>query len=69
MQRPHPRESIEDWEIPHDEILMCHRIGSGSFGTVYKAHWHGQCSLSTKCVRSLITLSINQLMPINQLIN
>lgn len=36
-----PRESIEDWEIPADEILVGTRIGSGSFGTVYKAHWHG----------------------------
>ncbi|KZC11492.1 Serine/threonine-protein kinase A-Raf [Dufourea novaeangliae] len=36
-----PRESIEDWEIPADEILIGARIGSGSFGTVYKAHWHG----------------------------
>ena len=36
-----PRESIEDWEIPADEILFAARIGSGSFGTVYKAHWHG----------------------------
>ncbi|XP_043253990.1 raf homolog serine/threonine-protein kinase Raf [Colletes gigas] len=36
-----PRESIEDWEIPADEILIGLRIGSGSFGTVYKAHWHG----------------------------
>ncbi|XP_076232010.1 serine/threonine kinase raf oncogene isoform X2 [Calliopsis andreniformis] len=36
-----PRESIEDWEIPADELLIGARIGSGSFGTVHKAHWHG----------------------------
>ncbi|CAH1997403.1 unnamed protein product [Acanthoscelides obtectus] len=36
-----PRESIEDWEIRSDEILVGSRVGSGSFGTVYKAHWHG----------------------------
>ncbi|KAG1668343.1 Serine/threonine-protein kinase B-raf [Nymphon striatum] len=36
-----PRESIEDWEIPDDEILTGPRIGSGSFGTVYRGHWHG----------------------------
>lgn len=42
-----PRESIEDWEIPADEILVGPRVGSGSFGTVYKAHWHGQVAVKT----------------------
>ncbi|XP_034952103.1 raf homolog serine/threonine-protein kinase Raf [Chelonus insularis] len=42
-----PRESIEDWEIPADEILVGMRIGSGSFGTVYKAHWHGPVAVKT----------------------
>uniref|UniRef100_T1JJ02 non-specific serine/threonine protein kinase n=1 Tax=Strigamia maritima TaxID=126957 RepID=T1JJ02_STRMM len=37
-----PRESIDDWEIPMNEILIGPRIGSGSFGTVYKGHWHGK---------------------------
>ena len=32
---------MEDWEIPQDEILVGNRIGSGSFGTVYRGHWHG----------------------------
>lgn len=27
--------------IQAEEILMGSRIGSGSFGTVYRAHWHG----------------------------
>ncbi|XP_071082636.1 serine/threonine-protein kinase A-Raf-like isoform X1 [Haliotis cracherodii] len=35
------RDSNEDWEIPNDEIVYDQRIGSGSFGTVYKGHWHG----------------------------
>ena len=39
------RESIEDWEIPADEILTGKRIGSGSFGTVYQGHWHGPVAL------------------------
>ncbi|XP_023242081.1 serine/threonine-protein kinase B-raf-like [Centruroides sculpturatus] len=39
------RESIEDWEIPEDEIQTGHRIGAGSFGTVYKGHWHGPVAL------------------------
>lgn len=42
-----PRESIEDWEIPANEILVGARIGSGSFGTVYKAHWHGPIAVKT----------------------
>ncbi|KAJ8681446.1 hypothetical protein QAD02_017233 [Eretmocerus hayati] len=42
-----PRESIEDWEIPATEILVGARIGSGSFGTVYKAHWHGPVAVKT----------------------
>ncbi|EEC15325.1 hypothetical protein IscW_ISCW011622 [Ixodes scapularis] len=39
------RESIEDWEILPDEILTGPRIGSGSFGTVYRGHWHGHVAL------------------------
>ncbi|KAK2576737.1 hypothetical protein KPH14_005389 [Odynerus spinipes] len=46
-----PRESIEDWEIPADEILIGARIGSGSFGTVYKAHWHGPVAIKTLNVK------------------
>lgn len=42
-----PQESIEDWEIPTHEVLMGSRIGSGSFGTVYKAHWHGPVAIKT----------------------
>lgn len=46
-----PRESIEDWEIPADEILVGIRIGSGSFGTVYKGHWHGPVAVKTLNVK------------------
>lgn len=35
------RDSNEDWEIPNTEIMYDRQIGSGSFGTVFKAHWHG----------------------------
>ncbi|XP_060586752.1 serine/threonine-protein kinase A-Raf-like isoform X5 [Ruditapes philippinarum] len=35
------RDSNEDWEIPNEEIIFGPRIGSGSFGTVFKGHWHG----------------------------
>ncbi|KAG5899621.1 hypothetical protein JTB14_037279 [Gonioctena quinquepunctata] len=46
-----PRESIEDWEIPADEILVGARVGAGSFGTVYKAHWHGPVAVKTLNVK------------------
>jgi B-Raf proto-oncogene serine/threonine-protein kinase len=39
------KESIEDWEIPLKEILTGPRIGSGSFGTVYRGHWHGPVAI------------------------
>lgn len=39
------RESIEDWEIMAEQILTGPRIGSGSFGTVYRGHWHGPVAL------------------------
>ncbi|RUS75032.1 hypothetical protein EGW08_017213 [Elysia chlorotica] len=35
------RDSNEDWEIPFKEIMYDKQIGSGSFGIVFKAHWHG----------------------------
>ena len=36
---------IEDWEIPEEDIIWGERIGSGSFGTVYKGYWHGPVAL------------------------
>ena len=41
LDKSRVRESFDDWEISWEEILMGSKIGSGSFGTVYKAHWHG----------------------------
>ncbi|KAH7644567.1 hypothetical protein HUG17_0105 [Dermatophagoides farinae] len=39
------RESIRDWEIPQSEILVRECIGSGSYGTVFRGHWHGPVAL------------------------
>lgn len=36
--------SNDDWEIPEEEVEMGERIGSGSYGTVFKAQWHGTCA-------------------------
>lgn len=43
-QRPR-RDSNDDWEIPADEMKLGHRIGSGSFGTVYRGLWHGPVAI------------------------
>lgn len=57
-----PREqSGEDWNIDASEILMGPRIGSGSFGTVYKAHWHGPIAVKTLNVKTTSTLQASQL--------
>ncbi|XP_042884721.1 raf homolog serine/threonine-protein kinase Raf-like isoform X2 [Penaeus japonicus] len=49
--RQSSKDTVEDWEIPVDEILIGHRIGSGSFGTVYRGHWHGPVAVKTLNVR------------------
>ena len=45
------KETIEDWEIPLDNIFIGPRIGAGSFGTVYRGHWHGAVAIKTLNVR------------------
>lgn len=47
-----PMESNERWEIGANEILVGPRIGSGSFGTVYKAHWYGEVAVKTLNVKN-----------------
>uniref|UniRef100_A0A4W4GGR1 non-specific serine/threonine protein kinase n=1 Tax=Electrophorus electricus TaxID=8005 RepID=A0A4W4GGR1_ELEEL len=39
------RDSSDDWEIPEGQITLGQRIGSGSFGTVYKGKWHGDVAV------------------------
>ncbi|XP_041111169.1 serine/threonine-protein kinase B-raf-like isoform X1 [Polyodon spathula] len=39
------RDSSDDWEIPEGQISLGQRIGSGSFGTVYKGKWHGDVAV------------------------
>lgn len=39
---PNPlRDSNDDWEVPEDEIEWGDKIGSGSYGTVFRCRWHG----------------------------
>lgn len=37
--------STDDWEIPEGEVHRGPRIGSGSYGTVYRGTWHGMDSI------------------------
>lgn len=38
--------------ISAEEILIGPRIGSGTFGTVYRAHWHGPVAVKTLNVKT-----------------
>ncbi|XP_064554950.1 raf homolog serine/threonine-protein kinase Raf [Drosophila montana] len=46
------KNSEENWNIQAEEILIGPRIGSGSFGTVYRAHWHGPVAVKTLKVKT-----------------
>ncbi|KAH8261928.1 raf homolog serine/threonine-protein kinase Raf isoform X1 [Drosophila bipectinata] len=46
------KSSEENWNIKAEEILIGPRIGSGSFGTVYRAHWHGPVAVKTLNVKT-----------------
>uniref|UniRef100_A0A6Q2X455 RAF proto-oncogene serine/threonine-protein kinase n=1 Tax=Esox lucius TaxID=8010 RepID=A0A6Q2X455_ESOLU len=39
------RDSSYYWEIEASEVVLQNRIGSGSFGTVYKGKWHGDVAV------------------------
>uniref|UniRef100_A0A3Q2YYE7 RAF proto-oncogene serine/threonine-protein kinase n=1 Tax=Hippocampus comes TaxID=109280 RepID=A0A3Q2YYE7_HIPCM len=39
------RDSSYYWEIEASEVYLQSRIGSGSFGTVYKGKWHGDVAV------------------------
>uniref|UniRef100_A0AAY4EL38 RAF proto-oncogene serine/threonine-protein kinase n=1 Tax=Denticeps clupeoides TaxID=299321 RepID=A0AAY4EL38_9TELE len=39
------RDSSYYWEIEANEVVRLSRIGSGSFGTVYKGKWHGDVAV------------------------
>uniref|UniRef100_A0A8C0JDH9 RAF proto-oncogene serine/threonine-protein kinase n=1 Tax=Chelonoidis abingdonii TaxID=106734 RepID=A0A8C0JDH9_CHEAB len=46
FQRPRgQRDSSYYWEIEASEVMLSTRIGSGSFGTVYKGKWHGDVAV------------------------
>ncbi|KAK9966101.1 hypothetical protein ABG768_003229 [Culter alburnus] len=47
-KRIRPREKRDSnyyWEIKTTEVILLSRIGSGSFGTVFKGKWHGDVAV------------------------
>lgn len=42
---------MEDWEIPVEEIMIGPKVGSGSFGTVYRGHWYGAVAIKRLLVK------------------
>lgn len=47
-----PKSVDENWNINAEEVMCGPRIGSGSFGTVYKAYWHGPVAVKTLNVKT-----------------
>ncbi|XP_060039670.1 serine/threonine-protein kinase A-Raf isoform X1 [Erinaceus europaeus] len=39
------RDSGYYWEVPPSEVQLMKRIGTGSFGTVYRGRWHGDVAV------------------------
>ncbi|XP_053150578.1 serine/threonine-protein kinase A-Raf isoform X2 [Hemicordylus capensis] len=39
------RDSSYYWEVSPNEVTFLKRIGAGSFGTVFKGHWHGDVAI------------------------
>ncbi|XP_066918442.1 serine/threonine-protein kinase A-Raf-like isoform X2 [Clytia hemisphaerica] len=50
-KKPRRRDSNDDWEIYADDLKIGERIGSGSYGTVYKGYWHGTVAVKTLNVK------------------
>ena len=61
LQRPRDkRDSRYYWEIEASEVFLQSRIGSGSFGTVYKGKWHGATHLYVGNVSGLFYRVLKQ---------
>ncbi|XP_065177897.1 serine/threonine-protein kinase A-Raf-like [Sycon ciliatum] len=46
-------EKIEsDWEIQMSEVKLFDKVGSGAYGSVYKAEYHGECAVKMLNVKT-----------------
>ena len=43
---------LHHWEIPFSQISMDNKIGSGTFGTVYRGKWHGTVAVKVLNVKN-----------------
>lgn len=48
---PEEGAKLEKWEMQSDEIVIGPRVGSGSYGVVYKAHLHGVLTVAVKALK------------------
>ncbi|XP_068104778.1 serine/threonine-protein kinase A-Raf [Hyperolius riggenbachi] len=46
------RDSSYYWEVNSNEVIILKRIGTGSFGTVYRGKWHGDVAVKILKVTS-----------------
>lgn len=37
--------TLKEWDIPMDNLVIGDVIGQGTFGTVYRAKWHGEVAV------------------------
>ena len=52
------------WEIPYTDIEIGPKIGSGSFGTVYKGKWHGKCVYNGDLLKDLLLYIKTKIWPL-----
>uniref|UniRef100_A0A803YDS7 RAF proto-oncogene serine/threonine-protein kinase n=1 Tax=Meleagris gallopavo TaxID=9103 RepID=A0A803YDS7_MELGA len=62
------RDSSYYWEIEASEVMLSTRIGSGSFGTVYKGKWHGKFFTAVTILISFSATSIRKTRHVNILL-
>jgi serine/threonine protein kinase len=61
MEQLHEQNLLEDefWEIDEDSIKKGEKLGSGEFGTVYKALWH-ESDVAVKVLKQSDNLALGE---------
>ncbi len=60
------RDSTDVWEIPYQDIEIGNKIGSGSFGTVFKGKWHGKICMHGKIRTRMTATGLTIELPYNR---